>query len=125
MDWGDTAKYFGENSPPGGAVGMNLSQADLDSLARIGKNLGRVSSALEVGVGIYEWQSGQKSFGEAVTEVGGSLAGAWALGKAGVAGGALVGGPAGAFVLGTAGAVVGGIGGKQGAEWVYDYFNGK
>lgn len=123
--WGETAKHFGQNMPPGNVAGLKLSQADLDSLAHIGKNLARASSALEIGIGIYEWETGQKSLGEATTEVGGSLAGAWALGKVGAAGGAMVGGPAGAFVLGTAGAVLGGMGGKKGAEMVYDYLNGK
>jgi hypothetical protein len=122
--WGEVAKNFGENMPPGSATGLTLSQADLDSLAHIGKNLGRASNALEIGIGIYEWQTGQKSFGEASAEVGGSLAGAWALGQVGAGLGAPLG-PAGVFVLGAGGAVLGGVAGKEGASRIYDYLSGK
>lgn len=122
--WGEAAENLGEHMPPGVATGLNLSQADLDSLTHIGKNLGRVANALEIGIGIYEWQTGQKSFGEASAEVGGSLAGAWALGQVGAGIGAPLG-PAGAFVLGAGGAVIGGVAGKEGASRIYDYLVGK
>jgi hypothetical protein len=118
------AEGFTKALSPGNVMGMTLSEADLQSLEKIGKNMGHGASALEVGIAIYEATSGQKTAVQAGMGVAGSLAGAWALGEPGAAAGAAIGGPVGAFVVGAPAALVGGMLGEAGADRIYQYFTG-
>jgi hypothetical protein len=118
------AEGFSKALSPGNVMGMTLSEADLKSLEKIGKNMGHGASALEVGIAIYEATSGQKTAVQAGMGVAGSLAGAWALGEPGAAAGAAIGGPVGAFVVGAPAALVGGMLGEAGADRIYQYFTG-
>ena len=100
---------------------LGLTNSDVEALKRVGKTLGRASSALDWGIALYEMASGEKTVAQATLEVGGSMAGAWMLGEPMATAGFAVGGPVGAFVLGAPSAVVGAWLGEAGADKVYEY----
>ncbi|ORW12107.1 hypothetical protein AWC14_18090 [Mycobacterium kyorinense] len=102
----------GRHWPPGVA----FSAEDVEALKKIGGRIGLAGTALEIGVGLYEWQHGEPA-GEILAKTGGGMAGAWALGQLGFAGGGFIGGPPGAFV----GALVLGTAGAFGGEWLGEH----
>ncbi|MCV7230236.1 hypothetical protein [Mycolicibacterium komossense] len=121
---GEILKRFSEEAPPGNALGITLSDGDIESLGKVGKTLGRASSALEIGMTLYEVANGDKTLVQGTMDVGASMGGAWALGQAGVFLGAPAG-PVGSFVLGSVGAIAGGVAGEKGADALYKYLAGE
>jgi hypothetical protein len=121
---GEILERFGEKASPGNALGITLSEGDIESLGKVGKTLARGSSALEIGMTLYEVANGDKTLTQGVMGVGGSMGGAWALGELGVALGAPAG-PVGSFVLGAGGAIAGGYLGETGADELYKYLSGE
>jgi hypothetical protein len=121
---GEILKHFSEKASPGNALGITLSDGDIESLGKVGKTLGRASSALEIGMTLYEVANGDKTFVQGTMDVGASMGGAWALGQAGVFLGAPAG-PVGSFVLGSVGAIAGGVAGEKGADALYKYLAGE
>jgi hypothetical protein len=100
--------------------GVAFAAEDVEALKTIGGKLGWAGNAIDLGVGLYEWQHGAP-LGEVLSKSAGGMAGAWTLGAIGAEGGAAVAGPPGAFVgaliFGTAGA----FGGEQAGtayEWL-------
>jgi hypothetical protein len=123
----DGVKAFGEALPTGRhwGPGVAFSEADVESFIKLGKRIGYAGSAVDLGVGLYEWLEEGKSPVEIVTKSVGGVAGAWAVGEpSAMAGGALFG-PPGAFVLGLAGATAGAFGGEYAVEQVYQYLKGE
>ena len=56
---------------------MAFSEADVESFIKLGKRIGYAGSAVDLGVGLYEWLEEGKSPVEIVTKSVGGLAGAW------------------------------------------------
>ena len=86
--------------------------------------LARTNSALELGVTLYDIASGDKTLAQGAMGIGGSMAGAWALGGPAAELGLLIAGPPGGFVLGAPAAIVGGLAGEAGADHLYNYLTG-
>ena len=122
----DGVKAFAEALPvdePWGPKGWVFSESDVKSFVKLGKHVGYVGSALEMGTGIYEVFSEGKDPVEVVAKAGGGMAGAWALGEFGAGVGAVAGPPgafAGALIFGTAGAFAG----EAAADKVIEFFKG-
>jgi hypothetical protein len=104
---------------------LHLDEADVKVMKGLGKTFGHASNALEWGMTLYEISSGEKTPVQGLMGIGGSMAGAWALGEPAATLGFAIGGPPGAFILGAPAAVVGGLGGEYAADKVYAYLTGK
>jgi hypothetical protein len=116
---------FGEALPTGKhwQPGVAFSPEDAEALKKIGGKLGWVGNAIDLGVGLYEWQHGAP-LGEVVTKSAGGMAGAWALGAIGAEGGAAIAGPPGAFVGALVLGTVGAMGGEEAGEAAYKWLTG-
>ncbi|AQT78541.1 hypothetical protein B1R94_03710 [Mycolicibacterium litorale] len=109
---------------PGGrhwAPGVAFSPDDVEALKTLGRRIGVVGSALDLGVGAYEVFVEGKPLVDVAVETGGGMAGAWAGAEAG--GFVLSGfGPPGVFIGVLAGGVGGAFAGERAAgrllEWV-------
>ncbi len=101
--------------------GVAFSQADIAALGDLSKRMGRVNSALTMGVGLYDIFVNDRSPVEVAAEAGGAVVGTWGGVKSGALVGGAVAGPPGAFVgalvLGTAGGFAGGEFGGKVVEW--------
>ncbi|MFA5710813.1 hypothetical protein [Mycolicibacterium sp.] len=98
-----------------------FTEADVRTLNDLGRRFGRVSSALTLGVGIYDVFVNDRSPVEVVAETGGAMAGASALAPYGASVGAVAGPPGafvGALVFGTAGAFGGQLAVEKTIEWI-------
>lgn len=122
----DGVRAFAEALPTGRhwAPGAAFSASDVESFVKLGKHMGTAGSALELGVGLYEWLEEGKSPVEIVAKSAGGLAGAWALGEPAAAVGGMIGGPPGAFILGLGGATAGAFGGEWAVEQAIEYLKG-
>ncbi|CAJ1585722.1 hypothetical protein [[Mycobacterium] wendilense] len=101
--------------------GVAFSEADVRSLSDLGRKMGRVSSAVTLGVGLYDIFVNDRSPVEVAAEAGGAMAGASALAPYGASIGAVAGPPgafAGAVLFGTAGALGGQFAVEKTIEWI-------
>jgi hypothetical protein len=114
---------FGESLPTGKHwQGATFSAEDVETLKKIGGKLGWAGTAIDLGVGLYEWQHGAP-LGEVVSKTAGGMAGAWALGAIGAEVGA-VGGPPGVFFGALAFGTVGAMGGEEAGKAAYKWLTG-
>ncbi|CAJ1509028.1 hypothetical protein [[Mycobacterium] burgundiense] len=120
----DAVNEFSELLPNGRhwGPGVAFSEADIRALSDVGRRMGRVSSALTLGVGLYDIFVNDRSPVEVAAETGGAVAGAWALAPYGASVGGAAAGPPGAFVgalvFGTAGAFGGQVAVEKTIEWI-------
>lgn len=117
---------YAELAPTGKhwAPGVAFSHEDIEALEKLGRRLGYVGNAVELGEGLYEIFGEGKSPLEVGAKAAGGFAGAYVGGEfLGVAG-AAIGGPPGAFIGaligGTAGAIVGEAGVERALEWLQE-----
>lgn len=117
--------YFADSLPTGKHWKPDVatfSPGDVEVLKKVGGHLGFAGTLIDVGVGLYELNTGTPA-GEVLAKMGGSMGGAFALGAVGAQFGLVAGPPgafAGAFILGTAGA----IGGEEAAARIYRWLAG-
>lgn len=96
---------------------------DIAVIEKVAKRCGMAGTVIGIGVGVYDIMHGA-SLLEVGTKAGGALAGAWALGELGAAGGAIVGGPPGALIGGLVLGTLGAFGGERLADSVYKEMTG-
>ncbi|MDA3640303.1 hypothetical protein PFI50_12900 [Mycobacterium xenopi] len=115
---------FAESLPTGKhwAPGVAFSAQDIEVLKKLGRHIGYVGNALELGTGLYEVFGEDKSPLEVGAKAAGGFGGAYVGGEFLGTVGAAAGGPPGAFIGvligGTAGAFVGEAGVERAIEWL-------